>query len=92
MIGSRIGLVAALVAGSGLAFVGQAPRAQAAEYVADVVISTDSIRCGYFANNQQCFGFTRFVDGDWNIAAGDTLVIAGTPDQVSGAETHLLKR
>lgn len=73
MIGSRIGLVAALVAGSGLAFVGQAPRAQAAEYVADVVISTDSIRCGYFANNQQCFGFTRFTDGDWNIAAGDTL-------------------
>ena len=26
------------------------------------------------------------------IRAGDTLVIAGTPDQVSGAETHLLKR
>ena len=73
MIGSRIGLVAALVAGSGLAVVGQAPRAQAAEYIADVVISTDSIRCGYFANNQQCFGFTRFTDGNWNIALGDTL-------------------
>lgn len=29
---------------------------------------------------------------DLRIAAGDTLVIAGTPDQVSGAETHLLKR
>ena len=45
MIGSRIGLVAALVAGSGLAVVGQAPRAQATEYVADVVISL----CGVLA-------------------------------------------
>jgi hypothetical protein len=29
---------------------------------------------------------------DLTIAVGDTLVLAGTPDQVNGAETSLLKR